>query len=110
MKNELFTVKPSLKQYYGRTITKDTKFDETTDDGVVRQTLEDLVLTTYIKRTTNFNGVTSSEESTLKQELPEGIVLIWNEEEGYIIPNVAVYKLSDLEEEIKQIKDIYKDI
>jgi hypothetical protein len=30
--NELFTIKPSLKQYYGRTITKDTKFKEKTDN------------------------------------------------------------------------------
>ena len=28
MNNELFTVKPSLTQYYGRTVTKEMKFDE----------------------------------------------------------------------------------
>ena len=44
--NELFTIKPSLKQYYGRTITKDTKFDEKVDDGTVHQTLDNLILTT----------------------------------------------------------------
>ena len=43
------------------------------------------------------------------QELPEGTVLIWNEKDGYIIPNIAVYKMKDLEEEIKEIKKIYKD-
>lgn len=26
--NELFTVRPSLKQYYGRTVTKEMKFEE----------------------------------------------------------------------------------
>jgi hypothetical protein len=29
--------------------------------------------------------------------------------EGYIVPNVAMYKIKDLEEEIRTIKDIYKD-
>ena len=28
MNNELFTIKPNLKQYYGRTITKEVEFDE----------------------------------------------------------------------------------
>jgi hypothetical protein len=29
--------------------------------------------------------------------------------QGYIVPNVPMYKLRDLEVEIKEIKDIYKD-
>ena len=107
--NELFTIKPSLKQYYGRTITKDTKFKEKTDNGEVEQTLENLVLTTTIHRKSEFDGIKSKEYSRLTQELPEGIVLLWSELEGYIIPNVKVYKLKDLESEIKEIKEIYKD-
>ena len=107
--NELFTIKPSLKQYYGRTITKDTKFKEKTDNGEVEQTLENLVLTTTIHRKSEFDGIKSKEYSRLTQELPEGIVLLWSELEGYIIPNVKVYKLKDLETEIKEIKEIYKD-
>lgn len=109
MINELFTVKPSLKQFYGRTVLKDTKFNEKTDNGEVEQTLEDLVLITKINRSTSYEGITSKEESTLTQELTEGTVLIWDEEQGYIIPNLPVYKLKDLEEEIKTIKEIYKD-
>ena len=109
MNNELFTIKPSLKQYYGRTITKETSFDEKTDNGEVHQTLKDLVLTTEIKKTSEYSGVKSTEESKLVQELPEGVILLWSEQEGYIIPNVPVYKLKDLEEEIKQVKEIYKD-
>lgn len=109
MNNELFTIKPSLKQYYGRTITKETSFDEKTDNGEVHQTLKDLVLTTEIKKTSEYSGVKSTEESKLVQEIPEGTILLWSEQEGYIIPNVPVYKLKDLEEEIKQVKEIYKD-
>lgn len=107
--NELFTIKPSLKQYYGRTIKKNTKFDEKTDDNEVHQTLDNLVLKTIIDRESEYNGIKSKEHSELVQELPEGIILLWTEKEGYIIPNVPLYKLKDLEEEIKEIKNIYKD-
>ena len=107
--NELFIVRPSLKQHYGRTITKDTEFDEYTEDKTVHQTLKDLVLITEIKRENEYNNIKSTENSVLTQEIPEGTILIWNELDGYIIPNVAVYKIKDLEKEIKEIKDIYKD-
>ena len=115
MNNELFTVKPSLNQIYGRTVTKEMKFDETTDNaidsvyGKVHQTLDNLVLTTEIERVTEYQGVKSTEHSKLVQELPEGSILLWTETEGYTLPPVAVYKLKDLEEEIKDIKNIYKD-
>lgn len=107
--NELFIVKPSLKQHYGRTITKETEFDEYTEDKSVHQTLKDLVLTTEIKRENEYNDIKSTENSVLTQEIPEGTILIWNEIDGYIIPNVPVYKMKDLEAEIKEIKKIYKD-
>lgn len=107
--NELFTIKPSLKQYYGRTITKDTKFDEKVDDGTVHQTLDNLILTTTVNKEQEYNGIKTKENSTLIQEIPEGTILLWTEQEGYIIPNVPVYKLKNLEEEIKEIKKIYED-
>ncbi len=109
MNNELFTIKPSLKQYYGRTVTKEMMFDEYTDDKTIHQTLKDLILTTEIKKESEYDGIKSTEYSKLIQEIPEKTILIWSEEEGYIIPNVPVYKLKDLEKEIKEIKEIYKD-
>ena len=109
MNNELFIVKPSLTQHYGRTVTKEMEFDEYTKDNEVHQTLKDLVLTTEINRESEYEDIKSTEHSVLTQEVPEGTILIWNELEGYIIPNVPVYKLRDLEEEIKQVKEIYKD-
>lgn len=107
--NELFIVRPNLKQYYGRTINKEMTFDESTEDGRVHQTLENLVLTTVIHDEQEFNGIKSIEDSKMVQELPEGTILIWNERDGYIIPNVAVYKMKNLEEEMNDIKRIYKD-
>ena len=110
MENELFTIKPSLHQYYGRTVTKEMEFDEYTDDKTVHQTLKDLVLTTEITRESEYEGIKSTEKSTLTQELPEGTILIWNEQQGYIIPDRQVYKLKDLKEEIAQVEEIYKEV
>ena len=109
MNNELFIVQPSLKQIYGRTVTKEMEFDETTENGKVHQVLKNLVLTTTLTSESEYNDIHMKEESKLTQELPEGTVLIWDELMGYIVPNIPVYKLKDLEEEIKQVKEIYKD-
>lgn len=110
MENELFTIKPTLHQYYGRTVTKEMEFDETTDDKTVHQTLKDLVLTTEINKESEYAGIKSTEYSKLTQELQEGTILIWNEQMGYILPDREVYKLKDLKEEIAQIEDIYKEV
>lgn len=109
MCNELFTVKPSLNQYYGRTVTKDTKFDETTENGEIHQTLENCVLRTEINREWMQGDIKNTLHSVQTEKLPEGTIIIWSELQGYIVPNVAMYKLCDLEEEIKAIKEIYKD-
>ena len=109
MNNELFTVKPSLSQYYGRTVTKDMEFDEKTDNGEVHQTLKNLVLTTETNREWKQGDIKNTLHSVQTEELPEGTVLIWSELYGYIVPNVPMYKLRDLEEEIREIYEIYKD-
>ena len=109
MNNELFTVKPSLSQYYGRTVTKEMKFDETTENGEIHQTLENCVLTTEINREWTHGDIKNTLKSVQTEELPEGTIIIWSEMHGYIVPNVPMYKLRDLEEEIKEIKEIYKD-
>ena len=109
MNNELFTVKPSLTQYYGRTVTKEMKFDEKTENGEIHQTLENCVLTTEINREWTQGNIKNKIHSVQTEELPEGTILIWSETEGYIVPNVSMYKLRDLEEEIKTIKEIYHD-
>lgn len=107
--NELFTVRPSLKQYYGRTVTKELEFEETNESGEVVQTLKNCVLTTKVKKTWEHGEIKNTLESVLTEELPEGTVLIWTEQEGYIVPDVPMYKLHDLEEEIRQVKEIYHE-
>lgn len=107
--SELFTVKPSLSQYYGRTVTKDMEFDETTDNGEIHQTLKDCVLTTEINRKWTQGKIENEIHSVQTEKLPEGTIIIWSELQGYIVPNVPMYKLRDLEAEIAEIKGIYKD-
>lgn len=107
--NELFTAKPSLTQFYGRTVTKDTVFDESTENGEVHQTLKDCVLTTEINREWTQCDIKNTLRSVQTEELPEGTVLIWSELHGYIVPNIPMYKIADLEEEIRAIREAYKD-
>ena len=109
MNNELFTVKPSLSQYYGRTVTKEMEFDEKTENGEIQQTLKNCILTTEINRTWTEGKIKNTIHSVQTEEMPEGTILIWSELQGYIVPNVPMYKLRDLEAEINAIKDIYKD-
>ena len=107
--NELFTLKPTLNQFYGRTVTKDMKFDESTDSGEVHQILKDCVLTTEINKVWEQNGIKNALHSMQTEELPEGTVIIWSETDGYIVPNVPMYKLKDLEEEVAAIKEAYAE-
>ena len=109
MKNELFTVKPSLSQYYGRTVTKDMEFEETIDNGEIRQTLKDLVLTTEINKEWEQDGIKNTLKSVQTEELKEGTILIWSEMQGYVVPNVEMCKLRDVEQSIEEVKEIYKD-
>jgi hypothetical protein len=85
------------------------KFDEKTENGEIHQTLENCVLTTEINREWTQGEIKNTLKSVQTETLPEGTVLIWSELQGYIVPNVPMYKLRDLEEEIKEIKEIYHD-
>lgn len=105
---EFYMVKPSLKQIYGKKISKDTEFDEWTDDKSVHQVLKNLKLKTTINKQTEFCGIKSVEKSELVQSLTEGTILLWNEEVGYIIPNCQVCTIEELQEEIKEVEKIYK--
>ena len=109
-KIEYYTVKPNLKQLFGRKVTKELVFDEYTESKSVHQIMKDCVLTTEIHNESEFNGIKTIENSKLIQTIPEGTRLIWNEQAGYIIPNVQVCTLEELEEDIKDIKNVYNDV
>lgn len=108
-KVEYYTLKPNLKQIYGKKVTKDTVFTEKTEDGTVTQEFKDLTLTTKIKKEMEQGGFKIVEESTVTVTMPEGTILIWNEQEGFIVPQYQMCTLEELEEEIKDIEAIYNE-
>lgn len=109
-KVEYFIVQPSVKTFGGIKVTKETKFEVYNDDETVHQIMKDLVLTTELTKESEFSGIKSKEESKLTCEIPEGTVLIWSEETGYIIPNYHMVKVSDAIETLQKIEDITKPI
>jgi hypothetical protein len=106
-KMEFYCVKPNLKQSFGRKITKELEFDEYTEDKSIHQTLKDCVFTTEIDKTYKQGDYEIEEHSKTSVKCPEGTILIWNEEMGYVIPSVEVCTLNDVENDINLFKDIY---
>lgn len=112
-KIEYYTVKPNLKQLFGRKVTKDLEFDEKTENGKVHQILKDCVLTTHIASEEEHSlfgieeKVLVKEETKMEQTLPEGTILIWSEESGYIIPTFQMTTLEELKKDIEEIQNIY---
>ena len=97
----------------GTEYNAEMEFDEKTDNGKVHQTLKDCVLTTTIKSEEECSlfGISEKvlvkEETKMEQTLPEGTILIWSEESGYIIPTFQMTTLEELIEDANAIKEIY---
>jgi len=108
-KIEYYTLRPNLKQIYGKKVTKDTAFTEKTEDGTVEQEFKDLTLTTKINKKNKFNNFVVEESSVIKVIVPEGTILIWNEQEGFIVPQYQMCTLEELKDEIKDIEEIYQE-
>lgn len=108
-KIEYYTVRPNLKQMYGKKVTKDTEFTDKTEDGVVEQEFKDLTLTTRIKREYEVGEFKVEEESTVKTTVPDGTILIWSEQEGFIVPQYQMTTLEDLKQEIADVETIYNE-
>lgn len=106
-KVEYYMVEPNLKQIYGKKVDKNTEFEEKTEDGRVHQTFKDLTLTTVIDSEVEQGVYKIKEHSEISITVPEGTVLIWSEVEGFIVPQAQVCTLEELEEKIKDIKEIY---
>lgn len=106
-KVEYYTLKPNLKQIYGKKVKKDTVFTDKTEDGTVEQEFKDLTLTTRIKKSNTVGEYEISEESIMTVKVPEGTILIWNEQEGFIVPQFQMCTLEELKEEINDMQEIY---
>lgn len=108
-KIEYYTLRPNLKQIYGKKVTKDTTFTEKTEDGTVEQEFKDLTLITKIKKEIEQGGFKIVEQSTIKVTVPDGTILIWNEQEGFIVPQYQMCTLEELKEQIEDIETIYNE-
>ena len=109
-KMEFYTVKPNLNQIYGKKIDDETTFDEWTEDKTVHQILKNRVLTTIISKEYEVDKIKVKEYSKTEVEYPKGTILIWNEKIGYILPNLQVCTLEEVEEDVKNIRNIYSEI
>lgn len=117
-KVEYYTLRPSLKQYFGRKVNKSLTFDEWTEDKKVHQTLKDLELITEIhdERKAKIlvlgkeETITTEEISTIKQKLVTGVVLIWDESQGYVIPPYEMVTLDEVQTDLKAMKEAYSEV
>ena len=117
-KVEYYTLRPSLKQYFGRKVNKSLTFDEWTEDKKVHQTLKDLELITKIhdERKAKMlvlgkeETITTEEISTIKQKLVTGVVLIWDESQGYVIPPYEMVTLDEVQTDLKAMKEAYSEV
>ena len=111
-KVEYYTVRPNLKQLYGKKVNENTVFDEKTEDGTVTQHFENLTLTTNIRREVKAdeeNLYEVLEESTITIKVPNGTILIWSEQEGFIVPQYQMCTLEDIRKDIDNIEAIYNE-
>ena len=51
--------------------------------------------------------IESQEESNIVQKIPTGVILIWDEMQGYIIPQYQMATLDEIEDDLKAIKEVY---
>lgn len=100
---ERFIIQPSIKLFGGITVTKETKFKDNTPDGKIKQELNNLKLTTKVKRQLEYKGIITEENTTLTQTIPEGTRLVWSEEEGYVIPPYKMYTIQEAIDELKGV-------
>lgn len=109
-KPEYFIVNPSIQLFGGVEVKKDTEFETYNGDKTVHQTLKNLVLTTEIKRKSEYNGIKSTEESKMTTELPEHTILVWGEQEGYIVPNYQMVRPNDAVNIFKKLTRTTREI
>lgn len=106
-KVEKYIISPSTHLFLGLTVKKDTYIEDElklpNKRGTIHQIIKDLTLTTIINRKWKECGIETEEKSKLVQKVPEGIILIWGEDTGYIIPN---YKMKSVEGAIEDLNAI----
>lgn len=111
-----YMVKPSIKTFGGLEITKETKFETENDNGKVRQKLENCVLTTELEQEYDIKDEKTGKEykttelTKLTSVLPEGTILIWNENQGYTMLNTQMCTVEEGKKIVNELYNIVKDI
>lgn len=111
-----YMVKPSIKTFGGLEITKETKFETENDNGKVRQKLENCVLTTELEQEYDIKDEKTGKEykttelTKLTSVLPEGTILIWNENQGYTMLNTEMCTVEEGKKIVNELYNIVKDI
>lgn len=107
-KIEYYCVRPNLNLVMGKKINKDTTLEEYNEDKSVHQTLKNLVLTTIVDKEYEQAGCKIKEYSKTDVTYPDGTILIWNNKVGYIMPQVEVCTLDDVNKNVEEMKEAYK--
>ena len=102
---ESFIIKPIYQPFLGVTISKDTDIDDITEDGSIHQTIKGTKFTTEIKKEMEQDGIKIKENSSMEIDLKEGMVLIYQPGQGYVIPEYSVTTLDQVREDLKELVD-----
>jgi len=103
MKNERFILKPVIDMVEGVRVDKKTTF--TYENEKVKQKLNKLVLEIELKDVGETPKSKYEYLSTGKITLDEGVVLQFDEERGYFLPNYELVSVDEALEDIKTLKE-----
>lgn len=104
---ERFVLMPNLQLFGGIEVNDETSFDIYNDDKTVHQIFKDHKLTTIIDKTWSYGKHENVEHSELTTSMPNGTILIWDEQNGYIMPE---YKMQRLSEAVESYSNIMKGV
>ena len=76
------------------------------ENGVLTTTIKDERKITLLADGKEIE-IESQEESNIVQKIPTGVILIWDEMQGYIIPQYQMATLDEIEDDLKAIKEVY---
>lgn len=101
---ERYMIKPQYYQFLGLTVKKDTDVDDVTEDGRIHQTIKGTKFITEINDEREHNGAKIKEYSKLEIDLPEGTRLLWQDGQGYILPDFEPKTVNEIKEDLECLK------
>ena len=99
-------VKPSIKLYPVEQLKEDTVLKYENKETGISQKLENLTLTTRVKRKTDYDGRPSEEISTIITKFKVGDRLVFGIEEGWIYPPYKMMTAKEVVQEFKYLKEV----